>query len=101
MNDQLAQIYSYLHGIWQYRWSALVVSWIVALLGWAVVYVLPNTYTSTAVMNIDTESMMQPLLLCALKCARSFSRLDALTTIRRSLALRRRLTLFRSSFSAL
>ncbi len=62
MNDQLAQIYSYLHGIWQYRWQALVASWIVALLGWAVVYVLPNTYTSTAVMNIDTESMMQPLL---------------------------------------
>ena len=62
MNDQLALLYSYLHGVWQYRWSALVVSWVVALLGWTVVYVLPDTYTSTAVMNIDTKSLMTPLL---------------------------------------
>ena len=62
MNDLLLLIYSYLHGIWQYRWSALVISFVVALLGWAVVYALPNQYTSTAVMNIDTESLMQPLL---------------------------------------
>ncbi len=62
MNDLLMLAYSYLHGVWQYRWSALVVSWIVALLGWTVVYVLPDQYTSTAVMNIDTESLMKPLL---------------------------------------
>ena len=39
-----------------------MIAWIVALLGWAVVYALPATYTSTAVMNIDTESLMTPLL---------------------------------------
>jgi len=62
MKDQLEQIYCYLHGIWQYRWQALVVSWIVALLGWAVVHVLPNEYTSYTVMHIDTKSVMKPLL---------------------------------------
>lgn len=39
-----------------------MITWIVALLGWTVVYALPDTYTSTAVMKIDTESLMKPLL---------------------------------------
>ena len=62
MKDQLILIYSYLHGTWRYRWSALVISWIVALLGWAVVYALPSQYTAQAIMHVDTESVMKPLL---------------------------------------
>ena len=62
MNEQLALAYSYLHGIWSYRWSALVISWVLAILGWIVVYSLPDLYTSTAVMHIDTRSTLQPLL---------------------------------------
>lgn len=62
MNDLLAQLFSYLHGIWTYRWSALIVTWVVALFGWTTVYYLPNTYTSYAMLQIDTRSMIQPLL---------------------------------------
>ena len=62
MRDQLILIYSYLHGIWRYRWSALVICWIVALTGWVVVYSLPNQYTSQAIIHIDTTSVMKPLL---------------------------------------
>jgi polysaccharide chain length determinant protein (PEP-CTERM system associated) len=32
------------------------------LIGWVVVYALPNQYTSKAIMHIDTKSVMQPLL---------------------------------------
>ena len=62
MKDQLVLIYSYLHGIWRYRWSALVISCVVAFFGWVVVYALPNQYTSQAVMHVDTSSVMKPLL---------------------------------------
>ncbi len=62
MKEQLILIYSYLHGIWRYRWSALVICWIVALIGWLIVYSLPNQYTSKAIMHIDTTSVMKPLL---------------------------------------
>ena len=62
MNEQLALVYSYLHGIWNYRWKALGIAWIVSVLGWSVVYVLPDLYTSTAVMHIDTRSTLRPLL---------------------------------------
>ncbi|MDX2505274.1 MAG: Wzz/FepE/Etk N-terminal domain-containing protein [Gammaproteobacteria bacterium] len=62
MRDQLILIYSYLHGIWRYRWSALVISCVVALLGWVAVYAMPNQYTAQAVMHVDTKSVMTPLL---------------------------------------
>jgi len=62
MKDQLILIYTYLHGIWRYRWSALLIAWVVALPGWVAVYALPDQYTSQAIMQIDTKSVMQPLL---------------------------------------
>lgn len=62
MNEQLTQIYSYLHGMWRYRWIALLIAWIVALAGWLYVYVMPNQYSAQAVVYIDTSSVMKPLL---------------------------------------
>ncbi len=62
MKDQLVLIYSYLHGIWQYRWSALLISFVISLFGWAVVYALPNQYVSQTVLHIDTQSVMKPLM---------------------------------------
>ncbi|MCG6937848.1 MAG: hypothetical protein LJE83_06690 [Gammaproteobacteria bacterium] len=62
MKDQLILVYSYLHGVWGYRWSALVIAWIVALLGWVGVYALPDRYTSLTTIHIETKSIIKPLL---------------------------------------
>jgi polysaccharide chain length determinant protein (PEP-CTERM system associated) len=44
------------------RWLAVIVAWGVALVGWAVVWTLPNTYQATARVFVDTESILKPLL---------------------------------------
>ncbi|MBT8438482.1 MAG: hypothetical protein KJO91_02060 [Gammaproteobacteria bacterium] len=62
MNEQLTQIYGYLHGMWRYRWSALVIAWVVALLGWPLVFSLPDQYSAKTVIYVDTSSVMKPLL---------------------------------------
>ena len=31
IHEQINVIYGYLHGLWRYRWSALFISWIVAI----------------------------------------------------------------------
>ena len=62
MRDQIILVYSYLHGIWRYRWSALVIAWLIALAGWLLVYALPNQYRSQAIIHVDTQSIMKPLL---------------------------------------
>ncbi len=55
-------IYSYLYGVWQYRWVALVIASVVAITGWAIIYTLPNQYKARAVVYVDTTSVMTPLL---------------------------------------
>ena len=62
MNEQLTQIYGYLHGMWRYRWSALVVTWFVAILGWPLVFSLPDQFSAKAVVYVDTSSVLKPLL---------------------------------------
>lgn len=48
--------------MWRYRWSALAVAWLVALIGWSVVFSIPNQYSAKAVIFADTTSIMKPLL---------------------------------------
>jgi len=88
MKDQLLLIYSFLHGIWQYRWSALVLSCVVAFLGWVLVYALPNQYTSKTVMQVDTRSIMTPLLKGLAVESKAF---DGIQTMSRVLLSRKNL----------
>jgi polysaccharide chain length determinant protein (PEP-CTERM system associated) len=62
MNNQLAQLYGYLHGMWHYRWSALGIAWVAALLGWLVVFALPDQFRVKTVIHVDTSSVLKPLL---------------------------------------
>ncbi len=62
MNDTLTQLYGYLYGMWRYRWSALFITWVAAVLGWLLVLTLPDQYSVKAVVYIDTTSVMTPLL---------------------------------------
>ena len=62
MLEQFSQIYGYLHGMWRYRWSALLFTWLVAVIGWLIVFALPDQYEAEAVVYVDTTSVMKPLL---------------------------------------
>lgn len=48
MNSLLDELKIILHGVWQRRWLAMAVAWAVALLGWLVVALIPNSYESSA-----------------------------------------------------
>lgn len=62
MAELTAVILSFLKAIGKYRWYAVVISWIVAVIGWAVVYKLPNDYQASARVYVDTQSILKPLL---------------------------------------
>jgi polysaccharide chain length determinant protein (PEP-CTERM system associated) len=62
MRELYEQLITYLKGIWRYRWFMMLVIWVVCIVGWGVVYQLPDKYQSSARVNVDTQSMLQPLL---------------------------------------
>jgi polysaccharide chain length determinant protein (PEP-CTERM system associated) len=55
-------LFSRLAGMWRYRWWGLGVTWTVCLLGWLVIFAIPNKYESAAKVYIDTDTVMRPLM---------------------------------------
>ena len=62
MQPWKVQLHSYLSGAWHYRWTGMVVAWMVCLVGWGVLLVVPNQFDAVAKIYIDTDTMMAPLL---------------------------------------
>jgi polysaccharide chain length determinant protein (PEP-CTERM system associated) len=62
MAELTAAILNFLKAIGKYRWHAVAISWIVAVVGWAIVYRLPNDYQASARVYVDTQSILKPLL---------------------------------------
>lgn len=46
------------YGIWRKRWYMLGTTWLVSLLGWAVVATMPYKYEATAQIFVDTETIL-------------------------------------------
>lgn len=62
MAELTSALLSFLKAIGKYRWHAVVITWVVALVGWAVVLKLPNQYQASARVYVDTQSILKPLL---------------------------------------
>jgi polysaccharide chain length determinant protein (PEP-CTERM system associated) len=62
MHEVVKQLLSYLRGMWQYRWFGVGVAWLVCVVGWVVVVLLPNQYAASARVYVDTQSVLKPLL---------------------------------------
>lgn len=62
MEEFLNQLMSSLKGIWNHRWHALAITWLVALVGWGRVMTLPDDYQSTARVFVDSQNILKPLL---------------------------------------
>ena len=62
MNEIIEQLLDYLRGIWRNRWYALGCAWLVCLIGWVVVFILPDQYKASARVFVDTQSILRPLL---------------------------------------
>ena len=62
MNDIIELVLGYLRGIWRNRWYAMVCAWLVCILGWTVVCILPDQYQASARVFVDTQTILRPVL---------------------------------------
>jgi len=58
MRHTLDLILEQIRGAWRFRGTAMVVAWIVCLLGWLVVLALPDTYKAQARVYVDTRTRL-------------------------------------------
>jgi polysaccharide chain length determinant protein (PEP-CTERM system associated) len=47
---------------WRFRWFAVAVAFVVALIGWAIVFALPDRYETVASVFVDTRTALTPAL---------------------------------------
>mgnify|MGYP000246455602 CR=1 FL=1 len=62
MRDTIIEIIMHIRAAWRYRWYAMMFAWLVAISGWAVLFIVPDRYESSARVYVDTDSMLRPLL---------------------------------------
>ncbi len=58
MNAALEFILEQIRGVWRFRWTAMLVAWIVCLVGWLIVLAMPDTYSAWARVYIDTRTRL-------------------------------------------
>jgi len=56
--DAVTQLRPY----WRRRWVVLVVAWVVSILGWLYIAVLPDRYEAMTRIYVETENLLTPLL---------------------------------------
>lgn len=47
-----------IHSVWNRRWLALVIAWIVCLIGWLAVAMIPNSYQSESRIQVLTQDIL-------------------------------------------
>ena len=62
MEELISQLTSILRGMWKFRWTGLIVAWVVGAIGAAVALKLPDRYEAMARIFVDTQSILKPLM---------------------------------------
>jgi polysaccharide chain length determinant protein (PEP-CTERM system associated) len=63
MDQVLQQVLAYAKAAWQRRWWGVAVAWLVCVVGWTWVMMLPDRYEASARVYVDTQSLLKPLLV--------------------------------------
>ncbi|MBL8326193.1 MAG: chain length-determining protein [Rubrivivax sp.] len=62
MQDLVNQVINTLRGMWKFRWPALIVAWVVAVIGVVVVWRIPDQFEASARIYVDTDTILKPLM---------------------------------------
>jgi polysaccharide chain length determinant protein (PEP-CTERM system associated) len=62
MTPALDHVFDEIRGAWRFRWVALITAFLVALIGWIVVFALPDRYEADARVFVDTRTGLKPAL---------------------------------------
>jgi polysaccharide chain length determinant protein (PEP-CTERM system associated) len=62
LNPSLQQLFDQLVGVWRFRWPAVTVAIVAALVGWGIVFSMPDRYEAEAQVLVDSRTALKPAL---------------------------------------
>ena len=62
MGEILQQVLQHLRGMWNRRFIGLATAWIVAVVGIAVAFRIPERFEASARVHVDTQSFLRPVM---------------------------------------
>src|SRR6202158_4540267 len=62
MKHELDRIFDEVRSAWRFRWLGMAAACIVALVGWSLVFALPDRYAADARVFVDTRTALKPAL---------------------------------------
>ncbi len=62
MKQELDRVIDEVRSAWRFRWWGLSAAFVVALIGWALVFALPDRYEAYARVFVDTRTALKPAL---------------------------------------
>src|SRR3984885_12654034 len=62
MKQELDQVLEEVRSAWRFRWVALAAASIACVIGWLVVFALPDRYEAEARVFVDTRTALKPAL---------------------------------------
>src|SRR5258706_3229779 len=62
MKQELDRVLEEVQSAWRFRWMALTVASIVSVIGWSIVFTLPDRFAADARVFVDTRTALKPAL---------------------------------------
>lgn len=62
MEELISQLTSIARGMWKFRWTGLIVAWVVGAVAAVVAFKVPDRYEAAARIFVDTQSILKPLM---------------------------------------
>jgi polysaccharide chain length determinant protein (PEP-CTERM system associated) len=62
MEELISQLTSIARGMWKYRWTGLIMAWVVGAVAAVVAFRVPDRYEASARIFVDTQSILKPLM---------------------------------------
>jgi polysaccharide chain length determinant protein (PEP-CTERM system associated) len=62
MKQEIERVLDEVRGAWRFRWWAMAAAFVICVVGWTVVFALPDRYAAEARVFVDTRTALKPAL---------------------------------------
>jgi polysaccharide chain length determinant protein (PEP-CTERM system associated) len=76
MHDILEQILTEIRGAWRFRWAAMAIAWVICIIGWPAVFMLPDQFEAEARFYVDTTTRLDEVMGGVIIDADEFSQIE-------------------------